>query len=93
MSLQNVSIIEVIDQLARQLHINYILDPRVKGGVYLNTYGETRNLDPRNLLEMILHISGFGMVQEGEVFRILPLSDVAKQPIRIQKRTHRQQHS
>lgn len=85
LSLQNVSIVEVIDQLAKQLHINYILDPRVKGGVYLNTYGETRNLDPRNLLEMILHISGFGMVQEGEIFRILPLSDLAKQPLRIQR--------
>ena len=60
------------------------LDPRVKGGVYLNTYGETRNMDPRNLLEMILRISGFGMVQEGDIYRILPLSDVAKQPIRIQ---------
>jgi general secretion pathway protein D len=85
LSLQNVSIVEVIDQLAKQLHINYILDPRVKGGVYLNTYGETRNLDPRNLLEMILHIGGFGMVQEGEIFRILPLSDLAKQPLRIQR--------
>jgi general secretion pathway protein D len=85
LSLQNVSIVEVIDQLAKQLHINYILDSRVKGGVYLNTYGETRNLDPRNLLEMILHISGFGMVQEGEIYRILPLSDLAKQPIRIQR--------
>ena len=85
LSLQNASIVEVIDQLAKQLHINYSLDPRVKGGVYLNTYGETRNMDPRNLLEMILRISGFGMVQEGDIYRILPLSDLAKQPIRIQQ--------
>ena len=66
--LNNVSIIEVINQLAKQLHINYHSDSTVKGGVYLNTYGETRNMDPRNLLEMILRISGFGMVQEGDIY-------------------------
>src|ERR1700749_1004734 len=54
LSLQNASLVEVIDQMARMLKINYILDPRVKGGVVLNTYGETRNLDTRNVLEMIL---------------------------------------
>ena len=74
----------MIAQLAGQLHSNVSIDPRVKGGVYLTTYGETRTMDPRNLLEMILRISGFGMVQEGDIYRILPLSDVAKQPIRIQ---------
>src|ERR1700740_43197 len=55
-SLQNASLVEVIDQLARQLHINYILDPAVKGGVILNTYGSTANLDARNLLDLILRI-------------------------------------
>src|SRR5437764_2401636 len=50
----NASLTEVIDMLARQLHINYVLDPRVKGGVILNTYGETKNIDTRSLLEAIL---------------------------------------
>ena len=43
----NASLTEVIDMLARQLHINYVLDPRVKGGVILNTYGETKNIESR----------------------------------------------
>ncbi|OYW13238.1 MAG: hypothetical protein B7X34_00600, partial [Acidobacteriia bacterium 12-62-4] len=33
LNLQNAALTEVIDILARQLKINYILDPRVKGGV------------------------------------------------------------
>ena len=33
LSLQNASLTEVIDQLARQLHINYILDPAVIGPI------------------------------------------------------------
>src|SRR5579859_4203732 len=39
LTLNNASLSEVIDMLARQLHINYILDKNVQGGVILNTYG------------------------------------------------------
>jgi general secretion pathway protein D len=82
LNLQNAALTEVIDILARQLKINYILDPRVKGGVVLNTYGETKQLNPRDLLDMILRINGFAMVQVGDVFRIVPMSDVARLPIK-----------
>jgi len=82
MTLQNASLTEVIDSLARQLGMNYILDPRIKGGVYLNTYGETKGLDARNLLELILRINGAGMVQQGDLWRIVPLKDMPHQPIR-----------
>jgi general secretion pathway protein D len=40
--LQNVSLVELVDILARRLKINYILDPRVKGSVTINTYGEVK---------------------------------------------------
>src|SRR5438128_11360625 len=69
LQLQNASLVEVIDQMAKTLKINYILDPRVKGGVILNTYGDTRNMDTRNMLELILRINNAGMVQEGDLFR------------------------
>ena len=75
LQLQNASLVEVINQLARQLKINYILDPAVKGSVVLNTYGSTANLDARSLLDLILRINGAAMIQEGEVYRIVPLKD------------------
>jgi general secretion pathway protein D len=81
LSLSNASLTEVIDLLARQLKINYILDPRVKGGVILNTYGETKDIDTRSLLETILRVNGFGMVKQGDLFRIVPLSDISHLPI------------
>ncbi len=84
LNLQDASLTEVIDQLARQLRINIQIDPRVKGTVTLNTYGETRNLDPRNLLDMILRVNGYGMVQEGEIYRVVPLADAVRQPIPFQ---------
>jgi type II secretory pathway component GspD/PulD (secretin) len=40
LNLNNASLIEVINLLAQDLHINYILDSSVKGGtVTINTYG------------------------------------------------------
>ncbi len=45
LNLQNSSLKEVIDILARNLKINYILDPRVgAGAVSLNTYGRTAGI-------------------------------------------------
>src|SRR5438874_1843957 len=87
LSLNNVSLTEVIDLLARQLKINYILDPSVKGGVILNTYGETKNIDTRSLLETILRINGFGMVKQGDLYRIVPLSVISHLPVPIEKTT------
>jgi len=87
LNLNNVSLTEVIDVLARQLKINYILDPRVKGGVILNTYGETKNIDPKSLLEAILRINGAGMVKEGELYRILPLGDISHHALQPEKIT------
>jgi general secretion pathway protein D len=81
LSLNNASLTEVIDLLARQLKINYILDPRVKGGVILNTYGETKDIDTRSLLETILRINGFGMVKQGDLYRIVPLADISHLPV------------
>ena len=85
--LNNASLTEVIDLLARQLKINYILDPRVKGGVILNTYGETKDIDTRSLLETILRINGFGMVQQGDLYRIVPLAEISHLPLRPETKT------
>ena len=81
LNLRNASLTEVIDMLAHQLKINYILDPSVKGGVILNTYGETKNIDARALLDLILRINGFGMVKQGDFYRIVPLNEINRMPL------------
>ena len=89
LAIANGSLREVVTQLAQALKINIIMDPKVSGTVSVNTYGELRNLDARNLLELILRINGFGMAQEGDVYRILPMKDVLKQPIPFQRASGR----
>jgi general secretion pathway protein D len=82
LNLNNASLIEVINLLAQDLHINYILDANVKGGtVTINTYGAVRDLDLRPLLETILRMNGLAMVQVGNIFRIIPAANVARQPV------------
>jgi general secretion pathway protein D len=81
-SMQNASLTEVIDILARQLKINYIIDKGVTGSVTINTYGETKNLDIRSLLDLILRINGAGMVQEGDIYRIVPINAIQSLPLK-----------
>lgn len=80
LNLQNASLTEVIDILARLLKINYILDPRVRGSVTINTYGETKSIDNRALLDTILRINGAAMVPVGDIFRIVPLAEAHRLP-------------
>ena len=84
-TLQNASLTEVVDTLARQLKINYILPKGFGGSVTLNTYGDTKSIDARKLLDLILRINGYGMVQTGEVYRIVPLADISHQPLKPER--------
>ena len=85
--MNNVSLTEVIDLLARQLKLNYILDPRVHGGVILNTYGEVKDVDTRSLLDTILRINGAALVQQGSIYRIVPLADISHLPMPPETKT------
>ena len=81
LNLTNASLVEVIDILARALKINYILDPKVSGKVTINTYGELRAVDLQNLLETILRMNGYTMVQVGNLYRIVPAAEAARLPV------------
>ena len=81
-NLKNASLLDVIDILARDLHINYILDSRVKGGtVTINTYGEVKATDLRPIFETILRMNQLALVQVGNIFRIVPSSEVSHLPV------------
>jgi len=78
LALQNAPLLEVIDRLARELKINYILDPRVKSGV-INTYGESQDIDTKDLLDLILRINGAGLtVADDNKFRIAPAEEIQR---------------
>jgi general secretion pathway protein D len=80
LNLNNASLVDVVEALCRKLGINYILDPRVKGSVTLNTFGDTKSLDTRTLLDLLLRINGATMVQVGEIYRIVPVTEANRMP-------------
>ena len=84
LAVENASLTEVVDALARQLKISYIIDPRIKGAVTVKTYGELRATDPRALLETILRVNGAALVQVGDLYRIVPMPDATRLPMRPQ---------
>ena len=82
LNLNNASLLEVVNLLAQDLHINYIVDPAVKNGtVTINTYGQVRDVDLRPLLETILRMNNLAMVQVGNIYRIVPAANIARQPV------------
>ncbi len=78
----DTTLTELITILARQMKLNYILDPRVsKGSVSIHTYGEIKPIGMMPLLMTVLRINGATMVQVGELYRIIPITDVSRMPI------------
>ena len=80
--LENVSLAELIDIVARRLKINYLLDPRFKGGsVTIHTYGEVKSADLMPLLETILRVNGAALIKVGDLYRVVPVGNVAQAPL------------
>ena len=79
---RGASLFEVVDILARQLEINYILDPSVSDGtVTINTYGTLQREDLFPLFETILRINGVVAVKVGNLYRIVPADGATRLPI------------
>ncbi len=85
LTLNNASLNDVVDRLARLLRITLVLPPApgLTGSISITSYGETKSLDARNLLEMILRINGYAIVQEGDIYRVVKMIDALHQPIPI----------
>jgi general secretion pathway protein D len=79
--MDDVSLTEMIDILAKRMKINYILDKRVNGSVTIHTYGEVKPVDYMPLLMTILRVNQATMVQVGDLYRIVPTSAVSSLPI------------
>ena len=62
------------------LKVNYIIDPRVKGRA---TFKSVSRISQENILpvmEVILRLNGVAVVEEENLYRILPISEIAREP-------------
>ncbi|MGC2062384.1 MAG: secretin N-terminal domain-containing protein, partial [Thermodesulfovibrionales bacterium] len=62
------------------LKVNYIVDPNVKGRVNFRSVAPVAKDDVMPLMEVILRLNGIGIVEEGGLYRIIPIADLPKEP-------------
>jgi type II secretory pathway component GspD/PulD (secretin) len=65
------------------LRVNYIIDQRVKGRVNFRSVAPVAKKDILPLMEVILRLNGIGIVEAGGLYRIVPISDLPKEPTSV----------
>jgi general secretion pathway protein D len=78
---EDADIKEVVTALAEILGINYIIDPKVRGKVNIHTSGEISVEDIFPILETIFEVNGVAAVKVGNIYKIMPVKNVKKQPL------------
>jgi general secretion pathway protein D len=65
------------------LRVNYIIDQRVKGRVTFRSVAPVSTDQVLPIMEVILRLNGIGVVEENNLYRIVPIGDVAKEPAMV----------
>ena len=62
------------------LKVNYVVDPRVKGRVTFRAIAPVPLESVLPLMEVLLRLNGIGIVEDNGLYRIVPISDISKEP-------------
>jgi general secretion pathway protein D len=62
------------------LRVNYVIDPRVKGRVTFRSLRPVPADQVLPVMEVILRQNGIGVVEESGLYRIVPISELAREP-------------
>jgi general secretion pathway protein D len=62
------------------LKVNYVVDPSIKGRVNFRSVAPVAREDVLPLMEVILRLNGIGIVEEGGLYRIIPIGDLSREP-------------
>lgn len=65
------------------LKVNYIVDPNVKGRVNFRSTAPIPKEDVLPLMEVILRLNGISVVEEGGLYRIIPIAEIPKEPAAV----------
>ena len=62
------------------LKVNYVVDPRIKGRVTFRAVAPVPQDNVLPLMEVILRLNGIGVVEDNGLYRLVPISDISKEP-------------
>jgi general secretion pathway protein D len=62
------------------LKVNYVVDPKVQGRVTFRSVAPVSRDQVLPIMEVILRINGIGVVEDNGLYRVVPLSEVSREP-------------
>lgn len=65
------------------LRANYIVDARVKGRVTFRSIAPVPSDKVLPVMEVMLRLNGIGVVEDAGLYRIIPISEIAREPTQI----------
>jgi len=77
----NADIYEVIYALSDSLGINFIIDPRIKGRVTIQTAGEIDKSRLMPIMETIFEMNNIAMIEYGDFYKIIPIKEAKQQVV------------
>ncbi len=84
LNFDDADVYEVVQTVFGQvLKVNYIVDPRVKGRVTFRSTAPVAHANVLPLMEVILRLNGIAVVEESGLYRIIPISDISKEPAAV----------
>jgi len=73
----------ILTVFSEVLKVNYIIDPRVKGRVTFRSIAPVPYDNVLPLMEVILRLNGVAVVEENNLYRLIPITDLAREPSAI----------
>jgi general secretion pathway protein D len=73
----------ILTVFSEVLKVNYIIDPRVKGRVTFRSIAPVPYDNVLPLMEVILRLNGVAVVEENNLYRIIPITELAREPSAI----------
>ncbi len=62
------------------LKVNYVIDSRIKGRASFKSVSRIPQENVLPMMEVILRLNGVAVVEEHDLYRILPISEIAREP-------------
>ncbi|MFH2047497.1 MAG: secretin N-terminal domain-containing protein [Pseudomonadota bacterium] len=85
LNFDDADVYEVIQTVFGQvLKVNYIVEPSVKGRVTFRSTAPVKQENILPLMEVILRLNGIAVVEESGLYRLVPISNVSKEPSAVQ---------
>jgi general secretion pathway protein D len=66
------------------LKVNYLIDPRVRGRITFRSVKPIKRKDLLSVISTLFRLNGVSIVEEGEIYRIIPLTGISREPVEIE---------